>query len=91
MPNIDVPQFSEEDFNLIVEALSLWAESHPKPDFPVIGFAGNEPITPAQLISEVLEETQNGKSFIRMLQVCIEVMPLEEILERFNPRQRLTL
>lgn len=84
MPNIDVKPLSREEYESVIETLSLWAESHPRANYPVIGFAGSQSITPIQLINEVSEETQNGKSFIRMLQICTEVMPLEEILNRFN-------
>jgi len=91
MPNIDIHPLSEEEHKSVIKALSLWAERHPSPNHPVIGFADGQPITPIQLVSEVAEDTPNGKSFIRMLQVCTEVMTLSEILERFNPPKLLTL
>ena len=91
MPNIDIAPLTNEDFNSVVETLTIWAESHPKARYPVIGFAGNKPLTPIQLVTEVKEKTFNGKSFIRMLQLGTEVMPLEEILEGFNRGMQLGL
>ena len=30
MPNIDIAPLTNEDFNSVVETLTIWAESHPK-------------------------------------------------------------
>ena len=81
---MNINDMTNKDFDSVVNTLTLWAESHPRANYPVIGFAGNKPLTPIQLVTEVKEKTLNGKSFIRMLQLGTEVMSLEEILRGFN-------
>jgi hypothetical protein len=91
MPLIDIQPLTEDEFKQVVYALARWAETHPRPEYPVIGFSGRASITPLQLVKEVEEKTSDGMSFIRMLQIGTEVMPLEEILKRLNPPKFSTL
>lgn len=87
MPSNDIQPLTDDEFEQVMEALSGWAENHPRPEYPVIGFAGRAAISPIQLVYEVAEKTPDGLSFIRMLQIGTEVMPLEKILQRLNPPQ----
>jgi hypothetical protein len=44
---------------ILAEHLARWAERHPRPDEPVLGYADGEVFTPRELAAEVRAETHS--------------------------------
>jgi hypothetical protein len=83
MPKLNSDPLNEDQVQVLVRALGEWAESHPRPNNPVIAFADGEALTPRQLVLEVRERTPNGEAFLRMVQCGLEVMPFDQIISGF--------
>ncbi|MBE0533279.1 MAG: hypothetical protein IH626_20860 [Rhodospirillales bacterium] len=75
------PDLTPEQIEQLSAALAHWAERHPRPNMPVIGFAySGLPLTPIQLAQAVRERSQEGWAFLRVVRFGMEVAPFEAIL-----------
>jgi hypothetical protein len=84
MAQLGTRPLTEEQRSRLSEALSLWAESHPRRNDPLIAFADGEALSPMQIAVAVSQRTSNGEAFVRMVEFGLEVEPFERIVAGFT-------
>lgn len=68
----------------LVAAVDLWAGSHPEPDTPTFGFAGNDLLSPKELAIAVAERTADGERYFHAVRYVLEIMSLEDFVSVFE-------
>lgn len=82
------PKFNAAERAKIATVLRAWAENHPEPDTPVLGFATGETLSPRDIARASAEpETKNGKWLLRLFAYATDPEDgetLDDVLARFS-------
>jgi hypothetical protein len=74
---------SDSERQQLLTTLKLWVDLHVQPDEPVISVAHAGQFSPRQIYNEVLEESEFGKFFVRMVEHGASVAGFDQVLAGF--------
>lgn len=83
----DVGELSDAEKGLLRDRLATWVDMHPEPFAPVMAFAQQDYLSPADIRDAVEAENEDGKLFIAMVASGLRFASLDEILNCFVPRE----
>jgi len=69
-------------------ALKAWVDHHPERDKPAISVANAGQFSPRQIYNEVVEESEFGEFFIRLVEHGIKITSFNDVLAGFSPDSR---
>lgn len=78
---------SKHEVHELAETLQAWAETHPAPDVPLLGFASEPTLLSPRAIADAVschakgEETGESHAILRLFQFATEVKPFSDICE----------
>lgn len=72
----------QDEKNTLIDALKIWASR--VPERPVLGFLGSDFLTPKQIVDAAINETEDGKVILEMLEHGVRREGLEPVAERLT-------
>ncbi len=77
---------AEFDRKRLLAALKSWVAAHPAPDEPAISIAQGGTYSPRQIYEEVLEDSDFGQFFVRLVLHGAGLAGFDEVLKGFKPQ-----
>jgi hypothetical protein len=84
MAEPETPELSPTQVTQLTQAVALWVQRHPNPDYPAFAFGDSHPFSPRDLQRELVEQGPIARQFLRMTRFALEAEPFEIILTRFQ-------
>jgi hypothetical protein len=66
----------------LIDALELWASN--VPDRPMLGFLGGNFLTPMEIVDAAIQETDDGRAILEMLEHGVRRQGLKAVTERLT-------
>lgn len=86
---IELPELSGERREVLIGALGDWADRHPAPDRPFLGFTDEKTfLSPRDLVSAVSRNTDTGERFVRMVRYALTEMSFDAYIESIRASAR---
>jgi hypothetical protein len=77
-------RLSSNEQHQLRAALKAWVDHHPEPDKPAISVANAGQFSPRQIYNEVVEESEFGEFFIRLVEHGVKTVCFTDILAGFS-------
>jgi hypothetical protein len=77
---------TSDQVSRLIEAVSVWVELHPNPDYEAFAFGDSEPFSPRKLLIDLYSGGPLAQQFLRMTRFALEEETFERIVGGFSQR-----
>jgi len=77
---------NDHEVGAVRTAVTLWADRHPKPDYPILAIGYGVELSPREIADAVNQSDTDdtGRKLLEVIDAARERVPLEEIIADFQ-------